>query len=113
MKNKLFFGGLAWATTEQGLRAACERFGEIQEVRIIQDRATGRSKGFGFVTFATEESATKAKAELDGTMLDGRAIKVDYPRDREPREHDGRGGGGGGGGWGDRDRGGFDRDRRY
>jgi RNA recognition motif-containing protein len=101
MKNKLFFGGLAWATTDASLKGACERFGDIEEVRVIVDRATGRSKGFGFVTFATEESATQAKAEMDGTMLDGRTIKVDYPRDRDPAENRGPRGGG------------FDRDRRY
>ena len=90
MGNKLFFGGLAWATTEASLRAACEEFGEIEEARIIMDRATGRSKGFGFVTFASDEAAERAKTALDGTMLDGRTIKVDYPREREDR-----GGGGG------------------
>jgi RNA recognition motif-containing protein len=100
MRNKLFFGGLAWATNEAGLKAACEKFGEIEEVRIITDRATGRSKGFGFVTFKSEDAATRAKDDMDGTILDGRTVKVDYPRDREPRDN--------------RDsRGGFDRDRRY
>ena len=103
--NKLFFGGLAWATTEATLRAACEKYGDIEEVRIIMDRDSGRSKGFGFVTFATEDSANKAKAELDGTILDGRTVKVDFPREREDRGP--RGGGGGG------DRGGYGRDRRY
>ncbi len=103
MRNKLFFGGLAWATTDASLHAACERFGDIQEARIITDRETGRSKGFGFVTFTTEEAATRAKDELDGTMLDGRAVKVDYPREREPGQDRGprpsfdRGAGGGGG----------------
>jgi len=100
MKNKLFVGGLAWATTDASLRDAAERFGELEEVRVIMDRETGRSKGFGFVTFATEEAASKFKSEMDGQLLDGRAIKVDYPREREDR------GGGGGGGY---DRG----NRRY
>jgi len=85
MKNKLFVGGLAWATTEASLREACEKFGEIEEVRIIHDRVTGRSKGFGFVTYTTEEAAAKAKTELDGVMVDGRAVKVDFPREREDR----------------------------
>jgi RNA recognition motif-containing protein len=96
MKNKLFMGGLAWGTTEASLRAACEKYGEVEDVRIITDQATGRSKGFGFVTFATEEAATKAKGEMDGMMLDGRAVKVDWPREREDRGP--RGGGGFGGG---------------
>ena len=54
-KNKLFMGGLAWATTEDSLREACEEFGEIVEVSVIVDRATGRSTGFGFFTVATVE----------------------------------------------------------
>ncbi len=112
MGSKLFFGGLAWATTDETLRAACERFGEVEECRIVIDRATGRSKGFGFVTFASEDAANKAKAEMDGTILDGRTIKVDFPREREDRPRGGFGGGGYGGG----DRGGFgggDRDRGF
>lgn len=101
MGTKLFFGGLAWATTEAGLKAACEAYGPVTEVRIITDHATGRSRGFGFVTFETEEAAERAKGELDGTILDGRTIKVDFPRERS------------GGGGGSRDRGGYGRDRRY
>jgi hypothetical protein len=103
-KNKLFIGGLAWATTEASLRAACEQYGEIEEVRVIVDRETGRSKGFGFVTFTSDESAARAKAEMDGQILDGRAVKVDFPREREDRGGGGGGGGrggfGGGGGYG-------------
>ncbi len=105
-KNKLFMGGLAWATTEASLRAACEQYGEIEEVRVIVDRETGRSKGFGFVTFTTEEAAARAKAEMDGQIIDGRAVKVDFPREREDRGggggggRGGYGGGGGGGGYG-------------
>ena len=98
MKNKLFMGGLAWATTEATLRAAAEPYGQVEDVKVITDRDTGRSKGFGFVTFATEEAAAKCKAEMDGQILDGRAVKVDYPREREDR--------GGGGGFGGGDRGG-------
>lgn len=97
MGTKLFFGGLAWATTDASLRAACERFGEVVEATVVIDRATGRSKGFGFVTFATEEAANRARAELDGSMLDGRTIKVDEPRPREDRGP--RGGGYSGGGY--------------
>lgn len=83
MGTKLFFGGLAWATTEAGLRQACEAFGPVSEVKIITDHATGRSRGFGFVTFESAEAAKRAKEELDGSVLDGRTIKVDYPRERE------------------------------
>ena len=116
-KNKLFMGGLAWATTEQSLRTASEKYGTVEEVRVITDQATGRSKGFGFVTFSSDESAAKAKAEMDGMMIDGRAVKVDFPREREDRgdRHGGGGyggGGGGGGGYGS-DRGGDRGGRRY
>jgi len=104
MKNKLFMGGLAWATTESSLRTACEPFGQIEESRVIMDRDSGRSKGFGFVTFATEEAATKCKSELDGQMIDGRPVKVDYPRERE--------GGGGGGGYRGGDRSGYGQGQR-
>lgn len=97
MRNKLFMGGLAWGTTEASLRAACEKYGDVEDVRIITDQATGRSKGFGFVTFATEEAAAKAKNEMDGMVLDGRTVKVDWPREREERGS----------------RGHFNRDRRY
>jgi RNA recognition motif-containing protein len=83
MPNKLFVGSLAWATNDEGLRAAFEKFGQITEAKVITDRQTGRSRGFGFVTFADDASADKAKTEMDGKMLDGRAIKVDFPRERE------------------------------
>ena len=93
MKNKLFVGGLARATNDASLREACERFGQLEEVRVITDRDTGRSKGFGFVTFTNDADAAKCKNEMDGQMLDGRAVKIDFPREREDR------GGGGGGGY--------------
>jgi len=83
MKNKLFMGGLAWGTTEATLRAASEAYGQVEDVKVITDRDTGRSKGFGFVTFSSEEAATRCKASMDGQMLDGRAVKVDFPRERE------------------------------
>ena len=102
MPNKLFVGSLSWDTKDEGLRAAFEKFGTITEAKVISDQASGRSRGFGFVTFTDDAAAAKAKTEMDGTMLDGRAIKVDYPREREGGS---RGGGGGGGGY----RGGRDR----
>lgn len=97
--NKLFVGGLAWATTDDSLRAGFEQYGEVIEARVIMDRETGRSRGFGFVTFADSESAEAAK-DLDGQELDGRRIRVDKAKEKG----DGGGGGGrrggGGGGWG-------------
>ena len=95
--KKLFVGGLSWGTTDEGLHGAFSRFGEIVEAKVITDRETGRSRGFGFVTFANDEGATSAISEMDGADLDGRTIKVNEAEDKGPR---GGGGGGGGGGYG-------------
>ena len=76
MNNQLFVGGIAWGTTEEGLKSFFEAIGEVEKVRIITDRDTNRSKGFGFVTMAAEEDATKAIDELDGKELDGRSLRV-------------------------------------
>jgi len=92
MGNKLFVGGLNFDTNDFGLRDAFAKFGEIVEAKVINDRDTGRSRGFGFVTFADGASAQKAIAEMNGTTLDGRSLKVN-----EAEERGGRGGGGGGG----------------
>ena len=94
MSNKLFVGGLSWDTDDQGLRAAFENFGGISEAKVITDRETGRSRGFGFVTFSENGCASDAAAQMNGTSLDGRTIRVDVAQERE------RGGGGGGGGYG-------------
>ena len=64
MSKKLFVGGLSWGTTDDGLHGAFSAFGEIVEAKVITDRETGRSRGFGFVTFANDEGATKAIAEM-------------------------------------------------
>lgn len=74
---KLFVGGLAWATNDEGLRAAFEPFGELQEAVVISDRDSGRSRGFGFVTFVREEDGRAALEAMNGVELDGRAIKCD------------------------------------
>lgn len=103
MSKKLFVGGLSWGTDDQGLRSAFERFGNIDEAKVITDRETGRSRGFGFVTFASDADAMNAMSEMDGKQLDGRTIKVNEAQER-PREGGGGGGGrgrgGGGGGYG-------------
>ena len=85
MSKKLFVGGLSWGTTDDGLHGAFSQFGEIVEAKVITDRETGRSRGFGFVTFANDEGATKAIAEMDGTELDGRTIKVNEAEDKPAR----------------------------
>lgn len=92
MSKKLFVGGLSWNTNDEQLRQAFERFGNVDDAKVITDRETGRSRGFGFVTFADEDSARSAISEMDGTELDGRNIKVNEAEDKP------RGGGGGGGG---------------
>ena len=110
MSRKLFVGGLAWKTSDEMLRGAFEKFGEIVEAKVIMDRETGRSRGFGFVTFADDAAANQAIAEMNGKQLDGRAIQVNQAEERAPRSGGGGGGrpgggGGGGGGFGGRRRG--------
>ena len=84
---KVFVGNLSWNTQEQSLRKAFEAFGEVEEVRIITDRHSGRSRGFGFVTFARGEDAQSAIEALNGSELDGRALNVNEARERQPRQH--------------------------
>ncbi|MCO4762647.1 MAG: RNA-binding protein, partial [Myxococcales bacterium] len=91
MSKRLFVGGLSWGTTDQGLRDAFAEYGEVVDAKVISDRETGRSRGFGFVTYNTEEEAAAGKDAMDGQELDGRALRIDLARER--------GGGGGGGGY--------------
>ena len=95
MSKKLFVGSLSWDTNDEGLRNAFGAHGEISEAVVISDRDTGRSRGFGFVTFEDDEAADKAVAALNGTELDGRTIRVDVA---QAKQRSGGGGGGGGGG---------------
>ncbi len=92
MSKRLFVGGLAWATDDASLKQAFEAHGEVTDARVITDRDTGRSRGFGFVTFTTEEAAQAAMDAMNGSELDGRTIRIDLARERQG----GRGGGGGG-----------------
>ncbi|KAI5402461.1 hypothetical protein KIW84_050180, partial [Lathyrus oleraceus] len=100
---RCFVGGLAWATDNDALGKAFSSFGEIVESKVILDRETGRSRGFGFVTFASEQSMKDAIEGMNGQDLDGRNITVNEAQSR------GSGGGGGGG----RDRGYGDGGSRY
>ena len=93
MGKKLFVGGLSWNTTDGSLRAAFEPFGEIEDAKVITDRETGRSRGFGFVTFVDASAIKEAIQAMDGKQLDGRSIRVNEAQERAP----GAGGGGGGG----------------
>jgi RNA recognition motif-containing protein len=100
---KLYVGNLTYDTTEATVEALFSAHGSVVSVALINDRDTGRPKGFGFVEMSTPEEAQAAKAALDGTDLGGRTIKVDIAKEREPRSGGyggGRGGGGGGGGYG-------------
>ena len=90
MSKKLFVGSLSWNTDDHGLRAAFEPHGEVTEATVITDRGSGRSRGFGFVTFADDDAAEKAVAALNQTELDGRTIKVDVAQERN-RDRDGHG----------------------
>ncbi len=76
MNKKLFIGGLNFRTTEDVLRGIFETIGPVEDVKIIIDHESGRSKGFGFVTFADASAAEEAIAQFDGQELDGRRVKV-------------------------------------
>jgi RNA recognition motif-containing protein len=99
MSKKLFVGSLSWDTNNDGLHAAFSPHGEISEAIVISDRDTGRSRGFGFVTFDEDEAADKAVAALNGTELDGRTIKVDVAQAKQRSGGGGGGRGGYSGGW--------------
>jgi cold-inducible RNA-binding protein len=112
MGKKLFVGSLAWETDSSGLKTAFERFGEIEEATVISDRETGRSRGFGFVTFTEEGPVQQAISEMDGSDLDGRPIVVNEAKEQAPRGGGGNRGGGGGGNRGGGNRGDDDGGRR-
>ncbi|MFW6067200.1 MAG: RNA recognition motif domain-containing protein [Myxococcota bacterium] len=79
---KLFVGSLSYDTDSQGLRAAFEQFGPVEDAVVITDRGTGESRGFGFVTMADRRDGNRAIQEMDGAELDGRRIAVNVATDR-------------------------------
>ena len=93
MGNRLYVGNLSFDANADTVREAFSACGDITDVQVMSDRETGRSRGFGFVTMGSVEGARKAIREMNGAMLDGRALKVN-----EAEERQNRGGGGGGGG---------------
>jgi RNA recognition motif-containing protein len=97
MGNRLYIGNLSFQASAESLRAAFSSFGEITDVHLVSDRETGQSRGFGFITMGTSEAAAKAIAQMNGALLDGRALKVN---EAEERSNGGGGGGGRGGGGG-------------
>jgi len=90
--KKLFVGNLSWNTTDNDLNEAFSRFGQISEAIVITDRNSGRSRGFGFVTFDDDSAANTAMGEMNETDLDGRTITVN---EAQEKKRDNRGGGGG------------------
>lgn len=105
-EQNLFIGSLAYSTTDDTLKAHFEQIGEVESARVITDRDSGRSKGFGFVKYVDDANNQKAVDELDGKELDGRTITVSLARPKEDRprrdfngggDRDNRGGNNGGG----------------
>jgi heterogeneous nuclear ribonucleoprotein A1/A3 len=82
LSKKLFVGSISWDTDDNGLKAAFEVFGPVEEAKVIHDRETGRSRGFGFVTFANAEDGERAIKAMDGADLGGRHINVNEAKDR-------------------------------
>ena len=82
MGTKLFVGGLSWNTNDDALRAAFETFGTVNEAKVISDRETGRSRGFGFVTMSAPAEAQAAIAKMNGAPLDGRTIRVNEAEEK-------------------------------
>jgi len=82
MGKKLFVGNLSWNTRDESLFEAFSQFGEVTEAKVILDRDTGRSRGFGFVTYAADDAGDDAISGMDGQDLDGRPIRVNVAQER-------------------------------
>lgn len=82
MKNKIYIGNLSFKTSEGDLESFLSQFGNVVDVRIIKDRDTGRSKGFGFAEFETTEARDKAIAGMNGQDFDGRSLRVNIAEDK-------------------------------
>jgi len=111
MGTKLYVGNLPFNTTENELQELFSQAGAVQEVTLMQDKFTGKSRGFAFVTMGSEEDAQNAISKFNGQTIEGRPLTVNEARPREPRPPGGGGGrgyggGGGGGGYGGRREGG-------
>ena len=106
MGNRLYVGNLSFDSTADSLRTAFAALGEVTDVHLVSDRDTGRSRGFAFVTMGSAQEALKAITEMNGAMLDGRALRVNEAEERSTGGGGGGGGGGRGGGGGGRGGGG-------
>ena len=100
MGNKLYVGNLAYSVRDESLQQAFGQFGTVTSAKVMMDRETGRSKGFGFVEMGSDAEAQAAINGMNGQALEGRAIVVNEARPREERPGGFGGGGGGGGGRG-------------
>ena len=100
MGNKLYVGNLAYSVRDESLQAAFAQFGTVTSAKVMMDRETGRSKGFGFVEMSSAAEAQAAIHAMNGRPLEGRAVVVNEARPREERPGGFGGGGGGGGGRG-------------
>ena len=90
---KLYVGNLSYTTSEDELRDAFAEYGEVASAKVITDRETGRSKGFGFIEFTDDEAAKRAMSSMNGAQLGGRALTVNEARPQAERPHGGSGGG--------------------
>lgn len=105
--TKLYVGNLSYSASEEGLAELFSQFGDVVSTRIVKDRETGRSRGFGFVEMMSAEDGEEAIRALNGQVVDGRPLTVNEARPQEGRQGGGGGGprrgfGGGGGGGGGR-----------
>ena len=100
MAKKLYVGNLAFSVTDDELMQAFTSFGNIASARVVMDRMTGRSKGFGFVEIEDDSLADEAVQKMDGQTIGGRPVRVSEAKPQEERPRGGGGGGGGGGGRG-------------
>ena len=104
MGKKLFVGNLPFSANDQVLHDTFSQAGTVESAKVIQDRETGRSKGFGFVEMASDAEAAAAISQFNGAQLDGRPLTVNEAKPMEPRSGGGGGGGRGYGGGGGRGR---------
>ncbi len=88
--SKLYVGNLSYRTEQESLRSLFSQFGEVVSATVLTDRETGRSRGFGFVEMADQDAATAAIQALNGTEHEGRMLKVNEARERQPRDNDRR-----------------------
>ncbi|MBY0316047.1 MAG: RNA-binding protein [Bdellovibrionales bacterium] len=93
MSKKLYVGNLSYSATDESLNETFSAVGAVQSAKIIMDRDSGRSKGFGFVEMSSESEAADAISKFNGSQMDGRAMNVSLAKPQAPRDNNSRGGG--------------------